>query len=78
MRWGFRPKNISPEDKRARCEASVTRKGKNEKCLRLARLTHVSYCGDVNGDHFLCNNHRAAWEKRGFTVTLVDRRKKAK
>jgi hypothetical protein len=75
MMWGkVRP--VRDSDNRLRCPLEVKRKGRHERCTRLAREWSVSHQGTSLGDVVCCQAHADSFIERGFTVAVIDRRKK--
>jgi len=74
MMWG-KLREIAPDDKRLRCQASVTRGHGEEGCRRLAKRYNVSSQGNMLGEHALCNNHAMRWSKK-YDINRIYRRKK--
>ena len=75
MRWGKR-KPVAADDKRPRCRQEVRRGSGFEICNRLARTWSVTHQSNDLGELDCCQNHCDALRERGFTLVVVDRRKK--
>lgn len=78
MRWGKHPREVKPDDKRLRCTAFVSRDNAQVPCQRLAKHYRVLYKGSVLQVIDLCPNHCSVMEQIGFSVELVEQKRKGK